>query len=93
MEEDGRVIRHSDRLIYLVLYFFIAIDESKRTMALMARQDHEANINVLIAHDETLEVVLKEINGGQDSDFIRLKGTKEEHQLFKNRKSKEKGEI
>lgn len=70
---------------------------SKKTLALMARQDHEPNINVIIAHDETMEPVLKRIseesgvNG--DADFIRLKGTQEEFMLFKNRKRKAKGEA
>lgn len=62
----------------------------------MARQDHQPNINVLLAHDETLEAVLKQISDADDissDEFIRLKGTKEEHLLFKNRKRKEKGEA
>lgn len=59
----------------------------------MARQDHEPNINVILAHDQTLETVLKEINGGQEGDLIRLDGSKGEHLLFKNRKRKEKGEA
>ena len=59
----------------------------------MARQDHEKNINVLLAHDESLEAVLEELTGNRESEFIRLKGTKEEFELFKDRKRKDKGEA
>lgn len=60
----------------------------------MARQDHEPNVNVILAHDETLEAVLKEISGGNgENDFIKLQGSREEHLLFKNRKRKAKGEA
>ncbi|KAK9893728.1 hypothetical protein P389DRAFT_174556 [Cystobasidium minutum MCA 4210] len=71
----------------------VDLQVSKKTLALMARQDHEPNINVILAHDQTLETVLKEINGGQEGDLIRLDGSKGEHLLFKNRKRKEKGEA
>lgn len=66
---------------------------SKKTLALMARQDHEEHINVILAHDQSMEAVLAEISGNKDTDFIRLRGTKEEHKLIKNRKRKEKGEA
>lgn len=66
---------------------------SKKTLALMARQDHEKNINVLLAHDETLEAVLEKLSGSKKAEFVRLKGTKEEFELFKTRKRKDKGEA
>lgn len=59
----------------------------------MARQDHEPNINVLLAHDESLEAVLDKISGDKKAEFIRLKGNKEEFEFFKNRRRKEKGEA
>lgn len=59
----------------------------------MARQDHEQNINVLLAHDETLEAVLEKLSSSKEAEHVKLKGTKEEFELFKNRKRKDKGEA
>lgn len=53
--------------------------EAYVSMAKMARMDEEANVNVCLAHDPTMEPVLAPGN------FVRFEGGLEELQTFKNR--------
>lgn len=53
--------------------------EAYVSMAKMGRMDEEANVNVCLAHDPTMESVLA------PGDFVPLEGGLEELQRFKNR--------
>lgn len=96
LREWRRISDHSFVWVHDALtssHLLIYTEISKKTLALMACQDHEKNINVLLAHDETLEAVLEKLSGSKKAEFVRLKGTKEEFELFKTRKRKDKGEA
>jgi hypothetical protein len=54
-------------------------------MAGIARMDHEDNINVILAHDTTLDSVLEKLSADSAATFVRLSGTTDEHQHFKQR--------
>lgn len=90
---DTCLFLYSSSISLFLFLFGPEKEESKKTLALMARQDHESNINVLLAHDESLEAVLDILSDDKKENFIRLKGNKDEFELFKNRKRKEKGEA
>lgn len=53
--------------------------EAYATMAKMGRLDMEPNVNVILPHDVTMELVLGK------GDFVRLDGTLDELKRLKNR--------